>query len=356
MRLVKVLILLSLFSIAGFYFLEQNDISPEEAMDRVTNVVQEKKNMLETKIAPEEVTVDIPLEGALYNWIGKSSDELVQVLGEPHRKDLSAYGYTWWVYTDQSNQYIQFGVDEEEIKTIYATGSDLEIEPVIVGQSYASVEESFPFLNEITYSKGVSSYTFHVNVNDIQMRPLVKLTDDIFIQFYFDTFTSKLSSIRILTAETLLEHRPYEVKYRGSLPGEPDLSDEGWAEVEQGMEQQIYDITNVIRKQHEKTKLEWEDSVSDVAFKHSKDMADNNYFSHYSPDGSGLKERLEAGNVSHAGAGENIAAQYPDAAAAVEGWLNSEGHREALLSDDFTHLGVGVYRLYYTQNFLAKPF
>ncbi|MFB4475823.1 CAP domain-containing protein, partial [Oceanobacillus caeni] len=32
----------------------------------------------------------------------------------------------------------------------------------------------------------------------------------------------------------------------------------------------------------------------------------------------------------------------------------SEGHREALLSEDYTHIGVGVYRLYYTQNFLAQ--
>ncbi|MBR3119412.1 MAG: CAP domain-containing protein, partial [Oceanobacillus sp.] len=44
-----------------------------------------------------------------------------------------------------------------------------------------------------------------------------------------------------------------------------------------------------------------------------------------------------------------------DAPAAMEGWLNSEGHREALLSNDYTHIGVGVHRLYYTQNFLGKP-
>ncbi|MGK0698226.1 CAP domain-containing protein [Priestia flexa] len=52
-------------------------------------------------------------------------------------------------------------------------------------------------------------------------------------------------------------------------------------------------------------------------------------------------------------AGENIASNYTDGPAAVEGWLNSEGHRKALLNNDFTHLGVGVYEKFYTQNFIT---
>ncbi|MEK1830243.1 CAP domain-containing protein [Priestia megaterium] len=52
-------------------------------------------------------------------------------------------------------------------------------------------------------------------------------------------------------------------------------------------------------------------------------------------------------------AGENIASNYQDGIAAVEGWLNSEGHRKALLNKEFTRLGVGVYEKYYTQNFIT---
>lgn len=53
-------------------------------------------------------------------------------------------------------------------------------------------------------------------------------------------------------------------------------------------------------------------------------------------------------------AGENIAYNYVDGPAAVEGWLNSEGHRKALLNEDYTHLGVGVDHKYYTQNFIKQ--
>ncbi|MBR8644979.1 hypothetical protein KEH51_13740 [[Brevibacterium] frigoritolerans] len=38
----------------------------------------------------------------------------------------------------------------------------------------------------------------------------------------------------------------------------------------------------------------------------------------------------------------------------MEGWLNSKGHRDAMLNEEFTGLGVGVYKNYYTQNFIKR--
>jgi uncharacterized protein YkwD len=83
-------------------------------------------------------------------------------------------------------------------------------------------------------------------------------------------------------------------------------------------------------------------------------MSDNNDFSHTSKKFGSLSDRLEAANVAYKSAGENIAANYPDGPAVAEGWLNSKGHRESLLNAEFTHLGVGVYQKYYTQNFIRK--
>ncbi|GAB3068105.1 CAP domain-containing protein [Virgibacillus ainsalahensis] len=355
MRFIRNLLILTLLAFGSFYVLEQNNMSPEEAIDNISNVVKKKKSELETKVAPEKEQINMPLEGSLFQWIGKSPEELIQTMGEPQRKDRSAYGYTWWVYTDQTSQYIQFGMEDNEIITIYATGNELKTEPLQIGQSYDSVSQQLSFTDEVEYSQSLSSYTFNLKMEDMETRPLAKLTEDIFLQAYFDTFTNKLSSIRILTGETLLKHRPYDLEYRGSLPNDPHLTDNEWSEVEDGVEQQVFDITNVMRNQHGKAILNWQETVSEVAYGHSKDMAENNYFSHYGLNGEGLKERLSVVDVLYTAAGENIAAQYVDAPAAMEGWLNSEGHREALLEDEYTHLGVGVYRLYYTQNFLEKP-
>lgn len=142
--------------------------------------------------------------------------------------------------------------------------------------------------------------------------------------------------------------------YRGKLTEPEPVSDKKWNDIERASEQQILDITNVIRVKHGLARLKWDEGAAKVAFGHSKDMKDNKYFSHVSKKYGTLKDRLEKGDVKYREAGENIAYNYVDGPAAVEGWLNSEGHRKALLSPDYTHLGVGVDRKYYTQNFI-KP-
>ncbi|AXI08975.1 hypothetical protein CUC15_08615 [Oceanobacillus zhaokaii] len=357
MKFIRSLIFITIIAFIAFYILEEKNMSPNVAIDSIVSEVKEKSNMLENKSAPKDEGKQskLPIEGDLFGWIGRSSEQLIEIYGEPIRRDASAYGYEWWVYTDSQLEYIQFGIENNQIETVYATGSSLKDERASIGQSFTSLDEQFTFENEVSFNEGLSSYTFKLTNEERNMRPLVKLGDHLFAQFYFDTFTNKLSSIRVLTAGILLKHRPYQIQYRGDLPEGSTLTEEEWANVESGMEQQVFDITNVFRNQQGLKSLLWEDPVAQVAFRHSKDMEENNYFSHDSLNGNGLKERLAVEDVFYSAAGENIAAGYTDAPAAMEGWLNSEGHREALFKKEYTHLGVGVYKLYYTQNFLAKP-
>ncbi|MGM8211863.1 CAP domain-containing protein [Virgibacillus sp. W0430] len=355
MRTIKLFVLIA-FLVGGGYYLYSN-LNVADQLKKSAEHLQfdQIKQKVKTKQVPERKRTKELMTGDLYNWIGMPSDELKEVLDEPDRKDKSAYGYTWWVYTNQEDEYIQFGIKNGEIVTIYGTGDDLSASPLEIGQSYEDVESVFAFSKEISYRKDISFYTFRLSAEDLRKQPLIQLEDDLYVQCYFDTFTNELSSLRILDADTLLMHRFYEIEYRGMLDEVANFSREEWEEIEKGMEQQIFDLTNVFRHRHEQSPLRIDEQASAVAFKHSKDMADNNYFSHYSQNGNGLKERLAAEEVFYIEAGENIAAQYSDAPAAMEGWLNSKGHREALLKENYTHLGIGVYRQYYTQNFLAKP-
>lgn len=352
MRILRSLVLLTIIIITAFYWVEQSEWKEQEKVD---SVAVEKNLMLQTKSTPVHTASKQVLRGDLYQWIGKTTEELASEMGEPVRKDLSAYDYIWWVYTNEKDYYIQFGIEDGAVQTIYAVGEGLSLEPIQIGATYESIREEFPFEKEVSYTDGYATYTFRMTEEDMIQRPLVKVSDDLFLQFYFDTFTNELSSVRLMDADILLRHQPYEVVYRGPLPDKPELTENEWSQVERGMEQQIFNISNVLRNRFDKSALEWEEDVSDVAYQHSKDMNDNNYFSHYSLNGDGLKERLAITGLFYISAGENIAAQYPDAPAAVEGWLNSDGHREALLQEEYTHLGVGVYRFYYTQNFLANP-
>ncbi|WP_395363946.1 CAP domain-containing protein [Streptomyces sp. YH02] len=74
----------------------------------------------------------------------------------------------------------------------------------------------------------------------------------------------------------------------------------------------------------------------------SSDMAARGFFDHTDPDGDTPWARAEQAGVSGLG-GENIARGQADAAAVMESWMNSDGHRANILNCDFTTLGVGVH-------------
>ncbi|KMJ58508.1 membrane protein [Bacillus sp. LL01] len=315
-------------------------------------VTPEKRQSEEKAFVQSEIQMNDNIDG-LASFMGKEAEELLDTLGDPARKDLSSYDYEWWVYNQDPANYMQFGVSEGKVVTVFGTGSKSRNELFEIGQSYESLNEKYSFLDSITVDHKEGSYQFQLKPEEMKTRPLIKV-DDIYIQLYFDDFEQHLSSVRYMNDETLIKQRPYELVYRGPLLDAKDLTDEEWAKVEEGNAKQIIDFTNIIRKRFDIETVEWDGDTAEVAYLHSKDMREGNYFSHVSPTRGSLTDRLMEGNVPFRLAGENIAAKYVDGVAAVEGWLNSEGHRNTLLNSRFTHLGVGVNEKYYTQNFIES--
>ncbi|MFO7566836.1 MAG: CAP domain-containing protein [Enhygromyxa sp.] len=91
---------------------------------------------------------------------------------------------------------------------------------------------------------------------------------------------------------------------------------------------------------------------------HSKDMADNNYFSHTNLQGQGPGYRIGQAGYSGSGWGENIAAGYSTPQQVIDGWLDSDGHCANMLNPGFKDIGIGYaygggsqYGHYWTQNF-----
>ncbi len=88
--------------------------------------------------------------------------------------------------------------------------------------------------------------------------------------------------------------------------------------------------------------LEFDSQLRRMAREHSREMLSLGYFSHTSPDGRGPVERaLELGYQFEAIA-ENIALA-PSLGIAHRGLMRSEGHRDNVLSLEFTKLGIGIY-------------
>lgn len=335
---MKWFFLFFLLLIGLFYFLP-NQIPTSSP----PQLVKEQK-MVKTK------AMDV---AGIQSFIGKTEEEVTKRFGQPTRIDDSSYDYKWWVYNKTPNTYLQIGMLNGRSVTAFIGGEQINVSPFRIGQPLQEVYRliSFPSTIEVVLPAG--TYRFELSEQDVSMQPVVKM-DGVYVQLYVDHFTGTITGIRIMDAETFVKLRPYELMYRGALLSSQSLSLEQQKKVEEANARQIFDMTNVIRARYHVPLLYWHKKAAEVAYAHSKEMSDLHYFSHVSPKHGDLKARLLSAHIPFQLAGENIAAQYVDGIAAVAGWLNSKSHRDTLLNNEFTHLGVGVSSLYYTQDFL-KP-
>lgn len=146
----------------------------------------------------------------------------------------------------------------------------------------------------------------------------------------------------------------------------------------------IHEQINKNRKKHGLQSLAWNDVLSRIAAKHSRDMANRNYLDHNTPEGktfsdryrqSGFSCEILVGNKIHAGA-ENLAlsrlynsttrengityyhwnSSEEIALQTVDGWMDSPSHRENILTPHWRQEGVGIEigpgnKIYITENF-----
>ncbi len=137
------------------------------------------------------------------------------------------------------------------------------------------------------------------------------------------------------------------------------------------LEQKIFNLTNEARRKNGLPSLEPDGMLKTKAREKSDDMLKKDYFSHTSPDGKTLKDRLQeegpATLRTMSSAGENIymGAKFDysvdirtQARLIVDGWMTSPGHRKNMLDPNFTHMGIGVAargkECYATQIFSQK--
>ncbi|GAB6930043.1 hypothetical protein JCM10914A_40260 [Paenibacillus sp. JCM 10914] len=94
--------------------------------------------------------------------------------------------------------------------------------------------------------------------------------------------------------------------------------------------------------------------LTTMALDKAKDMNDNNYFSHTSPTHGSPFDMMKAYGISYGYAGENIAKGQRTPQEVMTAWMNSQGHRENILSPNFTMIGVGYYNGHWVQEFISQ--
>jgi len=87
--------------------------------------------------------------------------------------------------------------------------------------------------------------------------------------------------------------------------------------------------------------LEENQLLRNIARSYAREMLLGGFFSHVSPNGLDLTDRLRQANFNYKTAGENLALA-PTIEVANIGLLNSPGHRANILDPSYTKIGIGV--------------
>ena len=105
--------------------------------------------------------------------------------------------------------------------------------------------------------------------------------------------------------------------------------------------QQVIDLVNQERAKAGLSPVTESAEVSAAAAVRAQEITRS--FSHTRPDGTYYNTVLNQNGVNYMGSGENIAYGQSTPAAVMNGWMNSQGHRENILNRNYTKIGVGCY-------------
>ncbi len=121
------------------------------------------------------------------------------------------------------------------------------------------------------------------------------------------------------------------------------------------IENEVFDAVNTHREEMGLTKLAFSSEAYKYAEEHNEYMIAEGKISH---DNFNSRANSLANETGATVVKENVAKNYPKAEQAMNGWLNSQSHKNTI-EGDFTHTTISVKaddkgKLYYTQLFFKK--
>lgn len=133
----------------------------------------------------------------------------------------------------------------------------------------------------------------------------------------------------------------YEIEKTVETSSTPVL-DNYMSDTQLSQDERIF-LNLINNKRMEKNLLEFEvdQTLLNIARLKCQDIAKNNYFSHISPTYGSLYQMLQNNNFSYSKASENIARAI-NADTALNNLMNSENHKNNILSENYNYTGVAV--------------
>ena len=278
--------------------LEENMFYPKANMTVEAAVIMMKRLCREFKPDKNEISI-----GGKIITLGMSEEDLISNFGKPQRKKYDSE-HIKYVYNSNPENFFIAGVCQGRVIYLYTNA------------------KSFLFND-----KSFGSYA---------------------ISYYYTCGTCEGGKFKYVMDENA-DYRIFAVEletYCNDNHGSEFFFEKDCKKTALEWEQDIFDMTNAFRVCYGLQPLLWSDKLAEVARKHSYEMSEHGFISHYSLDGRSPWDRMEEVGITYSDAGENAAylTQYfrIKSYEMFIGWVNSAGHREGMLRPELTHLGVGV--------------
>lgn len=308
-----------------------------------------KQGNLKMKVDSKETPIKYNEEKSIAKYIGKPFSLIEKKYGKPNRMYATPYEYDNYVYNKGQEGYLIVGVKADKVVRFYVAGNKIPVSPFTIDMPSDQVINRFDLQTEIMVESPIGKYQLSLAEDDLYSRPLLKISKGIYAQLTMDATTHKLFSVSFMDSETLVKMRPYESVYDGDIYEPPKFSDKQWVNMNRGMSLDVEELTNLYREKEGLNPLKLDKNLTTEAELHSKDMYENEFFNHESPDRGDLTTRLAHLNKNNVDEQENLAANYVDGIATFGAWLNSPNHLQKIRTEKANIMGVGGYRFYLTQ-------
>ena len=123
----------------------------------------------------------------------------------------------------------------------------------------------------------------------------------------------------------------------------------------------VIELVNDIRRENGLEPLAVNLILTSVAEDYACQLIEDDFFAHVHPaNGDGPAERAIDGGYLFLSVGENLAGGQTSPEQVVQEWMDSQGHREQILSAQWREIGVAVrvggeYKVYWVQEFGNPP-
>ena len=178
----------------------------------------------------------------IYNIkIGERKEKLLSLFGQPDRIDESEYGFNWYIYNNDYNNFFMVGIEDEVVKGIYSNSlNSCETENINIGDKRDDVRKLY---TPIEYKKkGNIKYI----ISSEGQYDIIEINNK-YITFFYDIHDEyKICSYQVIDSKN-----ESDMKSIYASPSE---------KLKKSFEMQVIDLTNSVRAKNGLNKLKYSEN------------------------------------------------------------------------------------------------